>query len=364
MNQIKTKFTAIMIIFAVFISLLAVGIPQAARADDLSAKEAQLKKQIADNQLSANVKRSEADTLANKITILDGQIKTASDNLALTSLQITKTEQDIEKQNQELDRQKIILRDNLKMIYRQGNISPIEVIASSKNLSDFVSQQQYLSAIKSKVDDNMQTIDNIKKDLDQKKGELSGLALQQKGQLDSISAQKAEKDSLLAKTKGEEAAYQKIVSDSKQQLKGIYAERASRDAARGISVSVGGTGDYPFANGPRCSVEGCKDDGFSYYQRQCTSYAAWKYRLVHGTQNRGWGNAYEWASHANSGPAAGAIVVWRANSEPGIGWAGHVGYVESVNPNGTINVSEYNWRPESYSYRSSVPVHSGMSFIR
>lgn len=364
MNQVKIKFSAVTGIIAIFISLFAVSLPQAVRADDLSAREAELKKQIAEGQSAANVKRGEADTLANKIAILDGQIKAASDNLALTNLQIGKTERDIEKQNRELEKQKAILRDNLKMIYKQGNVSPIEVVASSKNLSDFVSQQQYLGAIKNKVDDNMNTIDTIKKDLDQKKGELNGLALQQKGQLDSISIQRAEKDSLLEKTKGEEAAYQKVVGDSKKQLQGIYAERASRDAARGINVSTGGTGGYPFANGPRCSVEGCVDDGYSYYQRQCTSYAAWKYRLVHGTQNRGWGNAYQWKSHANSGPVAGAIVVWDKYAESGIGWAGHVGYVESVNPNGTINVSEYNWRPESYSYRSGVPVHSKMYFIK
>jgi peptidoglycan hydrolase CwlO-like protein len=362
----KTKIGAVIGIIAVFVSVLVMMSPKAAVADQYDEQIAALKKKVQEMQAAADSKASEASSLNAKIASIDAEIIAAQHQLDLTNLEIRKTQSEIEKNNREMERQKEILRDNLRMIYRQGNISPLEVIASSKNLSDFVAQQQYLSAIKEKVNENIDKIDALKKELDRKKGELNSLALQQKGNLDSIESQKIEKAELLEKTKGEEAAYQKIVADSKRQLQGIYAERASRDAAKGIGVSTGGTGGYPFANGPRCSVEGCVDDGYSYFQRQCTSYAAWKYRLVHGTENRGWGNAFQWKSHANSKqPVAGAIVVWDAYSEPGIGWAGHVAYVESVNENGTmINVSEYNWRPEIYSYRTGVPVHDGMYFIK
>lgn len=353
MNQIKTKIGAAIGIIAVFVSMLVIMSPRVAVADDLSDKEAALKKQIAENQSAANIKRTEADTLANKIAILDGQIKTASDNLALTNLQITKTERDIDRQNKELDRQRAILKDNLRMIYRQGNISPIEVIASSKNLSDFVAQQQYLGAIKKKVDDNMTAIDLIKKDLDAKKGELNGLALQQKGQLDNISAQKSEKDNLLAKTRGEESAYKKIVADSNKQLEGIYAERQKRDAASGVGISTGGTGGYPFANGP-IDVP----DPWGYLTRECTSYAAW-YRYSIGKPVGRYGNAGSWPGQ-NIAPQRNDVVVYPYSATSPYG---HVAIVEKVNSNGTIDLSEFNWRPYQYSYRSNVPI-SGLKFIR
>ena len=58
----------------------------------------------------------------------------------------------------------------------------------------------------------------------------------------------------------------------------------------------------------------------------------------------GRGNANQWDDNARSAgipvdstPRPGSVAV--SNS----GYYGHVMWVESVNPNGTINVSQYNW---------------------
>lgn len=62
-----------------------------------------------------------------------------------------------------------------------------------------------------------------------------------------------------------------------------------------------------------------------------------------------WGNANTWDSSAiaagfvvNKTPAAGAIIQWNEYSEPYIGYAGHVGIVESVNSDGSITITEMN----------------------
>lgn len=76
----------------------------------------------------------------------------------------------------------------------------------------------------------------------------------------------------------------------------------------------------------------------------CTAYVA--YRLMrNGASNflvPGQGNAVNWHRHARNGrkavngtPAVGAVAWWGANSKrPGVGWAGHVAYVEKVSANG------------------------------
>lgn len=213
------------------ISALLLLAPSTVFAQTLQDKINTLNTQIKQNQQAVSTKKAEANTLQGAINELNASIDAAQSSLDLTSLQTTQTTEKINSQNAELEKQKLILKDNLKIIYKQGATSPIEVVASSKNLSDFVAQQQYQSAIKKKIDDNAVKIGAIKADLEIKKTELTALATQQKAQVDSIAGQKTQKASLLAQTKGEEAKFQKVVSDLAGQRKQAEAEVAAQAAA-------------------------------------------------------------------------------------------------------------------------------------
>jgi surface antigen len=101
-------------------------------------------------------------------------------------------------------------------------------------------------------------------------------------------------------------------------------------------------------------------DPWSFYNRECTSYVAWKLNQSAGTTispyffynlmgGGHWGDAGNWSANAsalgyqvNTTPAVGAVAQWNPG-EPGGGTLGHVAYVEAVNPDGTVAVSEYNY---------------------
>lgn len=356
MNITKTKVLAAIGAVAVLLTLTIVIYTRPAKADQFDAQIKALNSQISQNQASANQKAAEGNTLANKVAILNSQIAAAQAALNKTNVQVAQTNTQIDQANKDLDRQKAILKDNLRTIYKQGEVSPIEVVASSKDLSDFVAQQQYLTAIKKKIDDNLKKIDQLKKELDAKKSDLVSLQTDQQAQANNVASQKAEQASLLAQTRGDEAKYQQQVASNKQALQGIFAARAAIDAANHVNVSVGGTGGYPYAN-----ATPDMPDPWSFLTRECTSYAAWKRRAL-GRQPYPymWGNAGNWPGSYVS-PTAGAVAVF----PPGVGGAGgvgHVAIVEKVNGNGTMDVSEYNWRPFQYSYRSGVPI-AGVKFI-
>ncbi|MEI6716172.1 MAG: peptidoglycan DD-metalloendopeptidase family protein [Candidatus Saccharibacteria bacterium] len=212
-------------------ALLLLLAPSTVFAQTLQDKINTLNTQIKQNQQAVNAKKGEASTLQGAINELNGSIDAAQDSLDLTTLQFNQTTEKINAQNAELEKQKLILKDNLKIVYKQGETTPIEVVASSKNLSDFVAQQQYLSAIKKKIDDNLVKIAAIKVDLEAKKTELTTLSAQQKAQVDSIAGQRAQKATLLAQTKGEEAQFQKVVSDLSGQRKQAEAQVAAQAAA-------------------------------------------------------------------------------------------------------------------------------------
>ncbi len=108
-----------------------------------------------------------------------------------------------------------------------------------------------------------------------------------------------------------------------------------------VTSSSSGSGFYSYAK--------FSGNGNSYYWGQCTWYVASK-RPVPSN----WGNAITWYSNAQyagyatgSEPRAGAIA-WEFKN--------HVAYVESVNADGTVNVSEMNFggRPGVLHYRNSL----------
>lgn len=343
---------------AIFVTAVLL-LPQLAAADQFDDQIRDLNNQIKQNQTIINQKQADTDTLKNKLAILGGQISAAQAALDLTKTQIAQTEAQIAKANADMDVQKVLLRDNIRVIYQEGDVTPLEVLASSNSLSDFVSRQEYLSTIKKKIDANIAKITSLKKELDDKNNKLAIQRDQQQAQVNAIASEQTEQNDLLAQTKGEESRYQNLVTDNKKQLQGIYAERARLDALNNVKVSVGGSGGYPYADGPINA-----SDPWGFLTRQCTSYAAWKRRAI-GRQPYPlyWGNAGDWVSAAptTSSPTVGSIAVF----PPGVGGAGsigHVSVVEKVNGNGTMDVSEYNWQPYVYTYRSGAPT-AGVRFI-
>lgn len=102
--------------------------------------------------------------------------------------------------------------------------------------------------------------------------------------------------------------------------------------------------------------------GSGYGYRNCTDYVAW--RLVKSgvkTVSRSLGNGGQWYANASSAglkrgttPRPGAAAV----NERG----NHVAYVERVNPNGTISVSEYNKGGKGFwGRRTDTPSNLGLT---
>ena len=100
------------------------------------------------------------------------------------------------------------------------------------------------------------------------------------------------------------------------------------------------TTSAPSSNGISLS-RATSNGGNLYTAGQCTYYV---YDRVGGKVGSTWGNANNWANAAaaagytvNNRPAAGAIL------QTTQGGFGHVAYVESVNSDGSIRVSEMNY---------------------
>lgn len=85
-------------------------------------------------------------------------------------------------------------------------------------------------------------------------------------------------------------------------------------------------------------------DPWKYYLRNCTSYVAWRESNL-GANPSGLGNGGDWYDKAPETMRSTTPKAWDAAVEPGTtsNPYGHVAFVESVNSDGTITVSEYNY---------------------
>ncbi len=134
-------------------------------------------------------------------------------------------------------------------------------------------------------------------------------------------------------------------------------------------VASAETGGYPDADAFDCSSEWglysyCKD-GYPDYNssrgyafRNCTDWVAYRLpQLIGKNVPTGLGNAKTWDDRITGAtidtfPEPGDIAQW--NEGEGMGSAGHVEVVESVNENGTVNTSSYSGTTGNYSSKTGI----------
>ena len=221
LNITKTKLLATLGVVAILL------LPKAVLADKFDDQINALNKKVAENQTAADAKTAEANSLKTALAAIEAQINVAQTQLDITNTKISETQSDINATNRELDHQRSILKDNLRLIYKEGYVSPLEIIASSVNLSDFVAKQQYLSAIREKIDNNLEKIRVIKKALDDKKSQLTALSTQQKNTYDQISTQRSQQQSLLQRTQGDEANYRRVAGEDSAKIAELRMQQAA-----------------------------------------------------------------------------------------------------------------------------------------
>ncbi len=298
-------------------------------ADEIDEKINKLEGEVDNTKTQISEKQNQATTLQGRIDELSQEIVSINERLKKTEGEIESTEKQINQLNKKIDKQKGVLRGLIQEDYQNSRVLPLDVLASSGTLSTIVQHQQYVTSVEDKTSEVFQGILADKKTLDEQQAQLVEQQTKLKGEQSLTEQVKAEQGQLLDATKGEEANYQALLNGQLSELDNLYALRAAAHA------TVGGTGGYPakWANAPQDSLV----DDWYYYNRECVSYVAWR-RATDGRPTSGYGNAGAWPVDSSE-PSVGAVAVWGGS----VGPYGHVGYVEAVNADGSILISQYNW---------------------
>lgn len=336
------------------------------RADMYSDQIEAIEKEVQAYDSEASKLAAQSDSLQTAIGILQNQAATIQAQIDLSQAkydqliaQIAATEQKI-KDNQDA------LGDTLANLYVDDDITPLEMLASSKNIGDYLDKQEYRNSIRDTLTEKIGEIKQLKIDLNKQKADVEHVLKDQQSQRVALVAKQGEQQALLNSTKNDENAYRNLSASKNSEIEKLREAQRRANAPAfgggGIPAPSAGNGGYPaqWANAAQDSIV----DSWGLYNRECVSYVAWKIansgRYV--PHFNGAGNANQWPSTLDSNqyprgsePRQGAALVTMA------GPYGHVRYVESVNGNGTITVSDYNLGVDGlYRYYTMSPPSGGI----
>jgi len=222
-------------------------------ADLLSDKTQELKKlrdQIEEQQKQLDSVRKRKTTLQNQLDILDKQIKLGELQIQALSGQIDWVNADMGRINGELVAAEIqmyekkqVLREAIKEAYTRNRSGVIEVLLGSHDLSDFISQIEYITTIEGRITNSISVLQTLNEELKGKKSELEAADKQLKElqaaralEQNSLNVQAQAKESILHDTKLTEAEYQKKIEASvleQQKLENDIA-RLAAGSRRGV----------------------------------------------------------------------------------------------------------------------------------
>lgn len=367
----------------VFLMAFSVAGFSVVQADQFEAKIKELEKQNDKKEAVQDNLLGEAESLSGAIAKLQNEISAKQRAIVSHQKEVVKLKKEIADAQIELDKQKKLLSETIRAIYVEGDISTVEMLASSDDLADFFDKQQYRESVHNQIKVTLDKVNQLKLDLSTKKNKTEKLLNEQTNLKNQLLSQRSEKNRLLSLNESERSKLDSSIRQNSKKIAELRRQQVIANARfSGGSVNVPDTTGYPWANfqgggwthGGSCYYSG-DPDPWGMCKRQCVSYAAWKVYKAKGYMPH-WGGNYSngyRGGNAKEWPHNAGIDRIRVDSNPGRGndgtvavsssgtW-GHVMYVEAVHGNGTITISQYNVSLTG-KYSVATISSSGLQFI-
>lgn len=243
------KYQICVKIFAILALFLMPNLTYAITQGEVDAKNQELQ----EAKEALNGITAQRRTLQGEVANIDSQVKSIQGQVYNTQAEINRITGEINTTNvriaeaeAELVKARTQLSEIVRIMYEEGQVSNIELIAKSNNFSEFVNRSEYFEAIQLKIKESSDKVIALKNELDTKKKQLEEskkkteeLKAQQLAQQSQVSAQLSAKDLLLQRTKGDEAAYQALVKKTQKDFANLQSALWNQNNPGGSYVSLG-----------------------------------------------------------------------------------------------------------------------------
>jgi len=318
-------------------------------------KEKEATKNAASAAQTANAYQAKVGELTVEVAKKEAEIAETEAEIKDLKGQIAETEARLAEEQE-------ALAELLVNIHFESDAEPIKILAGASSISDLAEKAAREEVVKEQISATAVAVKKAKEKLEADKAEVERLLEEQQSARESLVAKKSEQQALVTKYENDAEAYAEVAKAA--QLAQREAEKAEQEAHpelyRGSAYT--GANTYPW----QADCPGRQDEYITYWEDdlgwnsiggyvcECVSYAGWKAYERFGVAIS-WGNAYSWDDAAisagylvNKTPAAN--TVGQVDGYP----YGHVFWVESVNSDGSINVTEYNNAYATYLYSGSM----------
>jgi len=345
-SRLSLKSTKLALLASSLLVLVGGVVLPRVQADQFTDQINALEQQNTQKRGSVASLQERASSYQDAIDKLQAQINAIQQAIDANRAKNAELQQQITETEIELAKQRKLLGENIKAMYIEGQITTLEMLASSKDLSEFVDKQQYRNAVKDKIKSTLDKVTKLKLELKAQKEEVERLLREQESLQAQVSAQQAEQTRLLNLNQGEQSAYNQQIKDNQTKISDLRRQQAIVNASLfggGAIIQTSRCDIYPqnWCNAPIDSIV----DSWGMYNRECVSWTA--YRVAASGRYMpywgGYGNANQWDDNARAAgipvdgnPQVGDVAI--SNK----GFYGHSMYVEAVFDDGTIAVSQFN----------------------
>lgn len=372
--------------------LLVSGLPLslwAQNAQELVNESSEIRQELEETVEETLRLQEQAMSLEEAIEELDEEIEEQNKEIKRLNRVIDALQERLDEAQAELSAKAALLRANMRTLYKRGDVSTFELMASSDSFSEFIDEQEYLERLKDQIQGMTREIYDIQQSIRQQQNEQRELLVQQESVKESLAEMRAEREELLDETLSEEER----LREHSQSLVARQQEINRELIRMSQIVTTEGTGGYPWADalcvytdapvGPcRHPTDSWGDfewyvddknnrrDEWEFFYRNCTSYVAWRsaqdgFEITAPAPGRsGLGDAGSWHKNASrydelsvgTEPRVGSFAVF-AN-----GPFGHVAYVERISGDRVL-ISEYNLIADGMYSERWIPRYQPTAYV-
>lgn len=298
------------------------------------------------NRGEAKANTREANSVAERIRQIDANIAALNAKIVANEARINELNTEIEKNEKKLADNQAALAEMLIDMHFSSGTEPISLLAGSTSISDYAEKQAREDTANEEIVVASKKIKELKEDLLKKKDEAEQAKQESEAAKREAASDRAEKNALKAEYDKKADDASALASYWEEKLKQLAWTPPSNSTGNG-SRWWGVANTYPYQG--NCPRDNVRYSAYGGAVCQCTSYVSWKAKEKWGITNTWGGNAYNYVNaRGYYVPATGINTYVDRNPAPYTiavqtgGQYGHVMWVESVNENGSVNITEYN----------------------